>query len=208
MSNVGELENTMLQTYLKGSRLRAWLSRPQCPQAIRECKVLLDHAYEVHDNDRTEPRATVKSPNVPVPADLKVLIRQGAAVLHSRVKHMGVVYSRATTHLGNSLVLFYPQGNHSSPPVPGSIKYIYELDGTITLAIRRQCTLGGHDTNPFAAYPHFPASTYLSALSETLEAVEMTWVHAHYARWAVSDDHVVVLSLSRVYLLLESHVWY
>ena len=199
MCYIGELENTMLQMYLKGSRLHAWLSSPECPQAIQECKILLDHAYEVHDSDihGTELHTSAKS--LDLPADLKVLIGQGAAVLHS---YMGVVYSRATTHLGNSLVLFYPQGNCSSPPVPGSIKHIYELDGTTTLAIQWQHALGGNnaDLDPFAAYPHFPASTYSSTLSETLEVVEMTWVHVHYACWAVSNDCVVVLSLSWVYL--------
>lgn len=43
--SVGELEATMLQLYLKAARLRSWLARPQCPPAIRECKILLDWAY-------------------------------------------------------------------------------------------------------------------------------------------------------------------
>ncbi|KIM53743.1 hypothetical protein SCLCIDRAFT_138348, partial [Scleroderma citrinum Foug A] len=38
----GELERTMLHSYLKGAKLHAWLSRPDCPPAIQECKVLLD----------------------------------------------------------------------------------------------------------------------------------------------------------------------
>ncbi|KIK20354.1 hypothetical protein PISMIDRAFT_51162, partial [Pisolithus microcarpus 441] len=38
----GELEATMMQSYLKAAKLRGWLSRPQCPPAIRECKILLD----------------------------------------------------------------------------------------------------------------------------------------------------------------------
>ncbi|KIJ65075.1 hypothetical protein HYDPIDRAFT_50134, partial [Hydnomerulius pinastri MD-312] len=41
----GFLESTMLQSYLKGAKLCAWLSRPNCPPAIRECKILLDRAY-------------------------------------------------------------------------------------------------------------------------------------------------------------------
>ncbi|KIJ59119.1 hypothetical protein HYDPIDRAFT_76818, partial [Hydnomerulius pinastri MD-312] len=39
------LETTMLQSYIKGAKLRAWLSRPECPPAVQECKVLLDRAY-------------------------------------------------------------------------------------------------------------------------------------------------------------------
>ena len=83
MCYIGELENTMLQMYLKGSRLRAWLSSPECPQAIQECKILLNCTYEVHDSDvhGTEPHTSAKS--LDLPADLKMLIGQGAAVLHS-----------------------------------------------------------------------------------------------------------------------------
>ena len=192
MCYIGELENTMLQMYLKGSRLHAWLSSPKCPQAIQECKILLDCTYEVHDSDvhGTELHTSAKS--LDLPADLKVLIGRGAAVLHLWVKHMGVVYSQVTTHLGNSLVLFYPQGNHSSLPVPGSIKHIYKLNRTTTLAIQWQHTLGGNNTDldPFTAYPHFPASTYSSALSETLKVVEMTWVHAHYVLNSVPSNEL------------------
>ncbi|KAI9568424.1 hypothetical protein HD554DRAFT_2005407, partial [Boletus coccyginus] len=115
----------------------------------------------------------------------------------ARVKHMGIVYSWASTHLGNSLVSFYPCSNCSSPLVPGSIKYIYELDGVLTLAIQRQGMVprGNNTVDMFVAYPHFPAKTYSSTLSETLEAVTTSWIHAHYARWPISDDLVVVLSL-------------
>ncbi|KIN95463.1 hypothetical protein M404DRAFT_165615, partial [Pisolithus tinctorius Marx 270] len=38
----GELEKTMIQSYLKAGRLRSWLSQPRCPPAIHECKLLLD----------------------------------------------------------------------------------------------------------------------------------------------------------------------
>ncbi|KIM52100.1 hypothetical protein SCLCIDRAFT_39009, partial [Scleroderma citrinum Foug A] len=37
-----ELERTMLHSYLKGAKLHVWLSRPDCPATIQECKVLFD----------------------------------------------------------------------------------------------------------------------------------------------------------------------
>ncbi|KIK14362.1 hypothetical protein PISMIDRAFT_78569, partial [Pisolithus microcarpus 441] len=38
----GELEMTMFQSFLKGAKLRGWMSRSDCPPVICECKVLLD----------------------------------------------------------------------------------------------------------------------------------------------------------------------
>ncbi|KIO01266.1 hypothetical protein M404DRAFT_107108, partial [Pisolithus tinctorius Marx 270] len=37
-----ELEATMLHSYLRGAHLHSWLSHPDCPNAVQECKVLLD----------------------------------------------------------------------------------------------------------------------------------------------------------------------
>ncbi|KIJ09713.1 hypothetical protein PAXINDRAFT_30099, partial [Paxillus involutus ATCC 200175] len=38
----GELEVTILQSFIQGTRLRRWLSRSDCPLAIKECKALFD----------------------------------------------------------------------------------------------------------------------------------------------------------------------
>ena len=198
----------MLQSYLKGAKLRSWLSRPDCPTAIRECKILLDKAYcfpngnpdITHDGlvVKTEPSRETK-----VPYELRNVVGRQTAVLRAHVKDKtGVIYSRASTHLGNSLIFFYPQGDRSSKPVPGSIKYIYEEDDSFVFAVRRQLPLlsVGAETSsdPFSAYPHFPARLYSAMLQENLECVRFSWVVGHYARWAVSDDRVVVLNLSRV----------
>ncbi|KIJ57971.1 hypothetical protein HYDPIDRAFT_44688 [Hydnomerulius pinastri MD-312] len=209
----GELESTMLQSYLKGAKLRAWLSRPNCPPAIRECKILLDQAYRSQNNAHEVDADGVISPDgtqspgtskmTALPRDLQALIGRRSAVLRAHVKHhdsVGVFYSRSSTHIGNSLVLFYPRGDRSSRPVPGSIKYIYEDEGSILFAVRRQHPLTARASEPadvFAAYPHFPAKLYSAVLEETLECVRISWVAGHYARWALSAETVVVLSLCR-----------
>ncbi|KAF8123623.1 hypothetical protein EV363DRAFT_1159530 [Boletus edulis] len=170
----------MLESYLKGAKLRSWLSRPDCPTAIRECKILFDQAYRFPDG------------NLNVSDD---------AVLRANIKDKtGVVYSRTSTHVGNSLILFYPQGNHLSTPVPGNIKYIFAEGDSYAFAVQRQLPLPPSESklDPFAAYPHFPAQQYSSVLQTTLEYVRFSWVFGHYARWAISDDRVVVLNLSKV----------
>ena len=200
----------MLHSYLKGAKLRAWLSRPECPPAIQECKVLLDRVYNTHTHSYALPSDlndidSFDDVRVPetwnatyVPEDLQELIHRRKVVLHAHVKTAGgVVYSRCSTHLRNSLILFYPNGNRASPAVPGCIIYIYEQEGSLHFAVRRQCVLPPNTPDPFAAYPHFPARMYLSTLEVKLEHVKISWVVSHYARWTVSDA-VVVLSLSRV----------
>ncbi|KAG2059885.1 hypothetical protein BDR06DRAFT_848123, partial [Suillus hirtellus] len=41
----GELETTMLHLFIKTSKIRCWLSCPDCPPAIQECKFLFDNMY-------------------------------------------------------------------------------------------------------------------------------------------------------------------
>ncbi|KIM54095.1 hypothetical protein SCLCIDRAFT_41173, partial [Scleroderma citrinum Foug A] len=91
-----------------------------------------------------------------------------------------VVYSQCSTHLGNSLILFYPNRNWTSPAVPGCIIYIYEHEGSLHFAVWRQGVLAPNTPDPFAAYPHFLARMYLSTLKVKLEHVKISWVVSHY----------------------------
>jgi len=47
----GEMETTIVHTFIKAGKLKRWLSRPDCPPVIKECKILFDKAYapKVHD---------------------------------------------------------------------------------------------------------------------------------------------------------------
>ncbi|KAG2076367.1 hypothetical protein BDR04DRAFT_1114419 [Suillus decipiens] len=98
-----------------------------------------------------------------VPDDLYALIRQQMAVLHATLKFNSVVYSKASTHLGNSQIFFYPQGDWLLTPVPASIKYIYNHHHTRIM-------------DPFAMYRSFPAKLYLTDLESHLENVKVSWV--------------------------------
>jgi hypothetical protein len=42
---LGELENTMLLSYIKAARLRCWLAREERSPAIQECRVLFDRVF-------------------------------------------------------------------------------------------------------------------------------------------------------------------
>jgi hypothetical protein len=202
----------MLHSFIKVTKLRCWLSRPDCPPVIQECKVLFDSMYSPKSTTSLEEELaedplddSVQPPPsaiaVAVPEDLYMLIKQRKAIVRARLKFNGVIYSRASTHVGNSQVLFYPCGDRLSSPVPGSIQHIYAVPtGELVFAVHRHLALNRPDRaiDPFAMYPDFPAKLYSSSLSSHLENVKVSWVISHFVRWEISSNHVVILSLSRV----------
>ena len=193
----------MLRTFIRASKLKRWLWRDDCPQAIKECKKLFDKCYPRKASEDTKPEAefSVKiSPARDIPSDLRPLIGKRQVGLQARLRHQGIVYTRASTHLGNSLVLFYPRGDTSSPPVPGSIKYIFSHNSVVALAVQRQTPLLPSEgvEDPFSRYPHFPARLYKNTMEEKLEEARPEWIMCHYARYSVSSLHAVVLNVSKV----------
>jgi hypothetical protein len=138
---------------------------------------------------------------VSTPEDLRLLVTESRIVLRARFTHDGVVYARSSTHLGNSLIFFYPRDDKSSPPIPGSIKYIFDTRDGTAFAVQRHLMPEPGTIDPFALYPDFPARLYSTSLNDTLEMVKVGWITSHFARWQISPEHVVVLSLSKVCIL-------
>jgi hypothetical protein len=204
-SNSGQMESTLLHSFLRAGNLKRWLAKPDCPAVIKECKLLFDkiylpkvpedHSSNVHGDMYADDAGTMSNT---IPMDLRPLLAsfQHQIIIRARLRHNGVMLATSKTHIGNSLVQFYPQGNRSTP-VPGSIKYIYQERGRFVLAIQRQLP-SDNVSDPYAIYPHFPTKLYSSSLSQELERVEPDWTYAHYTRWKVSSTQSVVLSLSRV----------
>jgi hypothetical protein len=184
----------MTLSYLKAGRLRQWLGRPDSPAFLRECKTLFDKAFG--QRSYSLPAASAFGP---VPDHLKAVIRGTQIALRATHIVNEVVYSRSSTHIGNSLVVFYPGGNRSSCPVPGSIQHIVLYPNhDVVFVVQRQVSAPPSQLDPFADYSHFPARIYSNSLSPKLEIVRPDWVVSHYARWAFDKDLAVVLILSRV----------
>ena len=95
--------------------------------------------------------------------------------------------------------MFYPKGNRSQEPVPGSIEHIiFKPNGKVTFTIQHQLPALPGFVDPYAEWPHFPARVYSTSLSSQLEGVDPEWIMSHYARWAFDRNHAVLLNLSRV----------
>jgi len=158
------------------------------------------------NEDELEERDLKK--DVQTPPDLHSLVKVEKVILQAILRdenETDVVYSRPSTHKGNSLIYFYPDGSFSSPPVPGSIKYIFKTTKTcFTFAVCCQMPLVDGTPDLFRHYPHFPAKLYSTSLSDSLELVQVDWIWCHYACWQCSESHAVVLSLSRVLIPYHS----
>src|ERR1700676_1152980 len=197
------MESTLLHSFLKAGNLKRWLAKPNCPTVIKECKSLFDKIYApkvLEGNINGGDVGTgIDGVDKGIPANLHPLLGplECRAVMHVRIQHNDVIYATSQTHVGNSLVQFYSQGNRSSL-VAGSIKYIYQEQGQFVLAVRRQLPINDGVFDPYAIYPHFPAKLHSSQLSPELERVQIDLIYSHYARWQISTTQSVVLSLSRV----------
>jgi len=189
----------MVNTFAKAAKLKNWLARPDCPEPIRECKAIFNNAFPSTKTVDTDPDDIAASAFVSTPRELKHLLSDRKVALRARHKVDNVVYSRSSTHIGNSLIMFYPEGQWSADPVPGSIEYvIHRQDGSIIYAVRQQLPAPLGIVDPFKHYPDFPARVYSTSLSLNLILVLPSWVLCHYGRWHLDDKRAVVLTLSRV----------
>ncbi|KAG2146367.1 hypothetical protein DEU56DRAFT_731602, partial [Suillus clintonianus] len=179
--------------------LKYWLNRPSCPPVFREVKSLFDRLVSpsIDANPISVPTDHSPTPQQVIPEDLHRLIQVRRAVLHARTLHEGSIYTRDSTHVGNSLVLYYPGGIKNVQPTPGIIKYIFEMKGVVGFAVQRHLPQYSRP-DPFRHYPHFPARLYSSALADHLETVMPDWVVSHFARWNFSTQHIVAVSLCQV----------
>jgi hypothetical protein len=173
----GTLEYTLLKSHMRGANLRRWLRRPGCPEVIRQFKRLFDKAF--YNNQRME-NETTRSSNA------------------AHYVTNDVVFSRSSSHVGNSIVFYYPSPS-SSTPIAGSIQSIDSSRDQVFFSIKRQAPLppGKHD--PFCRFPLFPAVTYSSQMDDSPEdLVPAESVVSHAARYSFSSDRAVLVNLSRV----------
>ncbi|KAJ7615265.1 hypothetical protein DFH06DRAFT_1008694 [Mycena polygramma] len=172
----GELEATLSRSFMRGASIRRWLRRPDCPAVFRELKALFEKTFPAYN----------------APTDSPPLASDGERAQYRRD---GITFSRASTHQGNSLVLYYPR--NSREVIPGSIQRILSVGEEVKFEIRRQAPLEVGMRDPFARYrPLFPAHTYSSKMSDIVDTVPLHDISSHYARFNFYGGRCVVLDLS------------
>ncbi|KAJ7776952.1 hypothetical protein DFH07DRAFT_951571 [Mycena maculata] len=178
----GQHEATIMNTWIRSANLRRWINRPGCPAALREFYRLFTLHLGLNLGDR----------NPPVKSRTKSVEHRPA-----HYQYDGVNYSRAQTHLGNSLILYL---DDSGKTWAGSIEeIIVNANGKdeVRFNVRHQAPLPKGKNDPFRAFPHFLAATYSSKMSDTVVSIDPNSIVSHYARYNFSEDRAVILNLSR-----------
>ncbi|KAJ6491082.1 hypothetical protein C8R45DRAFT_778419, partial [Mycena sanguinolenta] len=172
----GQLEATITKTFMRGANLRRWFNRPDCPAVITEFKRLFDPAYPSGRN--------LTEVSAPLAIDGE----------RAHYTYRGVNYSRAPTHLGNSLILYSP--SPTDDPIAGSIEKIVTDDKGTFFRVRRQAPLPTGLYDPFLCYPFLHAKSYSSQIGDAINTISPSAVLSHCARFDYSKDRCVILNLS------------
>jgi hypothetical protein len=108
----------------------------------------------------------------------------------------GCTYTCANSHIGNSVIQYYPSKGASTLEF-GEIEHIIIVNGTTYLIIRHHIKLPGNVNDPFSSYVDFPGVMYSSGLMEP-EAIELSQIRTHAARLLMADQNrAVLVPLSR-----------
>ena len=113
----GQMESTLLHSFLKAVKLQHWLSDPQSPPIFKEIKMAFNKIYwssnsydNLHDDSAADQSDLDVTTPRSIPDDLKALkhISRNKIFLKTHIKVQGIFYTCSEMHLGNSLIHFYP----------------------------------------------------------------------------------------------------
>lgn len=173
------MEATIIKTVTRTANIRRWLRRPDCPEAIRQLKIIFDKCF------------------VPVNAinqedELRPL--KGARRAYARWN--GGNLSPTGTHAGNATIIYRPSSTER--PIGGQIQQIQNVDArSVQIHVRPYERLSKTLYDPFLQYPHLLATSYSSKLREQEDVINLDDIIAHAARFDYSCDRTVLVNLSR-----------
>ena len=141
-TRIGQLEASLIDSFLIVAKLCWWLNRPDCPEALHQVKHFFNKAYSGSNFNTTNSDAASStehhaSTHPSIPTNLMPLLPPDdicRLTLVARCKHKSHMLSRSSTHVRNSLILYYPRPQASTAEY-GSIQYIYQVDQRFVLAV-------------------------------------------------------------------------
>ncbi len=173
------MEATIIKSWTRTANLRRWLRRPDCPEAVKQLKVLFNkHFVPVNAHSQIEKPVQLKSSR------------------RAYFKLDGTNFSRASTHEGNASIIY--RATPSTAPIAGQIRDIVTgPDNAFCLHVRPYKPLSGSLYDPFVRYPYLQGTTYASRLQEVEHIIELDDIVAHAARFDYSHGRSVLVNLSR-----------
>jgi len=175
------MECTIMKTVVRTANIRRWLRRPDCPEAVRQLKLLFDKCF-IPANATSE--------------DHELRPMKGSRRAYAKLD--GVNFSPSSTHAGNATIIY--RASPGARPIGGQIQQIKNvgLNGTtVQIHVRPYELLSKSLYDPFLRYPHLLAKTYSSTLGETEDVIGLEDIVAHAARFDYSHNRTVLVNLSR-----------
>jgi len=109
----------MFSAFSRSAKLKQWIAHPNCPAFLKEFQHHFDIAFSTLPEDFNH---IVDSAFSAISAEFQDIIPVGLKVaVHVQHLHNGIVFSRSKMHIGNSPIMYYPNGNRSNPPIPAEI---------------------------------------------------------------------------------------
>lgn len=175
------MEATIIKTATRTANIRRWLRRPDCPEAIRQLKVMFDKCFKPVNG-------TVKEANRPHKGSRRAYVQWDSAI-----------FSPSKTHSGNATIIYQP--SPAEKPIGGviqEIRNVRTMNGlTIEVHVRPFKSLPTSLYDPFSRYPHLSAKSYSSTLQEEAHIITLDAIVAHAARFDYTYNRTVLVNLSR-----------
>ncbi|KAJ3847686.1 hypothetical protein EV368DRAFT_50719 [Lentinula lateritia] len=222
----GEFEHTLLHSFCTGAFFRQWMMRPNAPPFLRYCQKLIDKAYNYdhRPSDHSASNAPDQSSVTPdlIASNFTLTPKTTIASVPELTNLLGTEpfesFSRIPASkgdytipiegaLGNSYICFHPEGDYHPGQQwsAGQIQHIFRRknNGPIQLAVLQSQSV--HVEDPFSDFwgNGFEAKLVSSKFVDILKVIEMKQVAAHTARWAISNELVVVVNLCSVRRTVE-----
>lgn len=215
----GELEATLVESFMTAASLRKWLSRSDQPDSVKVIQMILAKTFPpgrgtFHENTLLEPdpsddtmQIDDTSPDADTPRHVKILVslalergsNSTSLVFRKRIRLKGIMFSTRETHKGNSVIEFYVHNARTSQQTSaGTIEHIAMIDDDSTFfVIRPYAPLPRGAIDPFVRYKDFPATVYANSQLDFV-TVNATKIKSHAA--AYTDEkrgRTIIISLSR-----------
>lgn len=190
----------MITSFQRGMHMRFWLNHPDCPPVLKACKAVIDKALRgrdtnmrSHDISAETGVDTASDGHLLAVADPELARLLGTASAFVKARHRssvdGNMYCQASTHTGNSLIIYSPAGDERNEPVYASIQHICRRDADenwkFVVKHQRQVQV---EADPYMEWPDFKGKLFSSSLDPELHVVEEKWVRARYVRWTLLRD--------------------
>lgn len=181
ISITGEMEATIIKSITRTANIRRWLRRPDCPEAVRQLKVMFDKCFKPLNG-------TVKEDNRPQKGSRRAYAKWDSAN-----------FSPSKTHSGNATIIYRP--SPAKNPIGGVIQEIRNVDTTsgftIEVHVRPFESLPASLYDPFSRYPYLSAKSYSSTLREKADIIALDAIVAHAARFDYTHNRTVLVNLCR-----------